>query len=200
MKRHAQPRLRLTRRGRNLRDITLASLLTIPLALVMSLDMAEAAPVREPVQKAATVQAKKQPMWRCNNWAAMVLHRAGFSGYAHKQAWAITWRESKHKNLDESSPWYTGALGMWQIQTSAHSGKPWWSRSAMLNPAVQSRIVYKYMSNKGRYWRPWGLTPDGRLDTSHFRNWSSWQHENWIMRPYRQGLALYPCKTLPPRR
>lgn len=194
----------LTRRGRNLRDITVATLITIPLAFFASLDIAEAAP--PPPQKQAQVEGpkpkpnKKPKPWTCKHHAAKLLYRAGFTGFAHKQAWAITWRESKHQNLSESSPWFTGALGFWQIQTSAHSGKPWWSRSAMLDPYTQSRIVYKYMSSKGTYWRPWGLTPDGRLDTSHFRGWSSWQHENWIMRPYRQGLALYPCKTLPPKK
>jgi hypothetical protein len=140
---------------------------------------------------------KKENIFRCNNDAAQILYRAGFRGWSHKMAWAITYRESKHQNLSESSRYYTGALGYWQVQTSAHSSKPWWSRSAMLDPQTQSSIVYRYMTNRGTNWVPWGLNPDGSLNTTHYRGWSSWQHENWIMKPFRTGLALYPCKMLP---
>lgn len=143
-------------------------------------------------------KADQPKPWKCKNKAAQILHEAGFTGWSHKMAWAITYRESKHQNLDEGSQWYSGALGMWQIQTSAHSSKSWWSRSAMLDPATQSRIVYKHMTAKGKYWAPWGLNPDGSLNTKHYGGWSSWQHENWIMRPFRTGLSLYPCKTTPP--
>ena len=195
--------MRLTARGKTVRDIALATLITIPLAFFASLD-AEAAPL--PVQGSVqTVQIArdlpdKKPEWRCKNRAAMILYKAGFTGWSHKMAWAITYRESKHQNLDESSPWYSGALGMWQIQTSAHSGKSWWSRSAMLDPERQSRIVYKHMTNKGRSWIPWGLNPDGSLNASQYGGWSSWQHEAWIMAPFRTGLSLYPCKTTPPKK
>ena len=158
---------------------------------------ASAAPIPVAV---ATKAADKKPAWKCKNKAAQILYAAGFTGYSHKMAWAITYRESKHQNLSESSPYYSGALGFWQVQTSAHSGKSWWSRSAMLDPLTQSRIVYKYMTNKGRYWVPWGLNPDGSLNASHYGGWSSWHHENWIMAPFRTGLSLYPCKTLPPKK
>lgn len=136
------------------------------------------------------VAAADRPV--CKDRMVRVLQQAGFTGWQIRHAWAITWRESKHKNLDERSPWNTGALGTWQVQTSAHRGKPWWSRAAMLNPQRQSRIVYLHMTKRGTYWRPWGLTRDGRLDPTHYRGWSAWQHENWIMRPYREGLARYP--------
>jgi hypothetical protein len=195
--------MRLTRRGKAIRDMAVATLLTIPLAFAASLD-ADAAPpppVQESVQEARAVQAKKPPKpWKCNNRAANILYRAGFTGWSHKMAWAITYRESKHQNLDESSPWYSGALGMWQIQTSAHSGKPWWSRSAMLDPYTQSRIVYKYMTNKGKYWVPWGLNPDGSLNPSQYGSWGPYLWEAWIMAPFRTGLSLYPCKTTPPKK
>jgi hypothetical protein len=188
--------IRLTRRGRIAATIA-ATIAALGLATLTSADWdANAAP--QPVQNPVQIDKAKKPAWKCNDYAAKVLHKAGFTGFAHKQAWAITWRESKHENLSESSPWFSGALGIWQIQTSAHSGKAWWSRSAMLNPDTQSRIVYKHMTRKGTYWRPWGLTPDGQLDASHYSGWSSWHWENWIMAPYRTGLSLYPCKTLPP--
>lgn len=145
-------------------------------------------------------EPKPKPEWKCKNQLANVLYAAGFTGYSHQMAWAITMRESKGQNLDESSPWYTGALGIWQIQTSAHSGKPWWSRGAMLDPYTQSRIVYKHMTNKGKYWVPWGLNSDGSLNTSQYGGWSSWQHENWIMAPFRQFMSQYPCKSTPPKK
>lgn len=194
--------MRLTRRGRNIRDVALATLLTIPLAFAASLDAAEAAP--PPAQGSVQYEGPKQsmrakPVWKCKNRAAKILHEAGFTGWAHKQAWAITWRESKHQNLGSDSPWFSGAYGFWQVQESAHSGKHWYSRAAMMDPYTQSRIVYKYMTNKGTYWRPWGLTADGQLDTSHYGGWGPWQWENWIMAPYRTGLSLYPCKTTPPK-
>jgi len=136
---------------------------------------------------------EQQPPSGCKDKTAVMLWHAGFKGERNKIAWAITWRESKHANLDESSPWYTGALGIWQVQTSAHASKSWWSRSAMLNPKRQSRIVFKHMTNRGTYWRPWGLNFSGTaMDTSHFGGWSSWQHYNWIWAPYQQGRALYP--------
>lgn len=195
--------MRLTARGKTVRDVALATLLTIPLAFFASLD-AEAAPpppVQESVQEARSAQVKKpKPVWKCKNRAAMILYKAGFTGWSHKMAWAITYRESKHQNLGSDSPWFSGAYGMWQVQASAHSGKPWWSMAAMMDPYRQSRIVYKYMTNKGKYWVPWGLNPDGSLNASHYGGWSSWQHENWIMAPFRTGLALYPCKTTPPKK
>jgi hypothetical protein len=138
--------------------------------------------------------------WKCKNKAAQILYRAGFTGWSHKMAWAITYRESKHQNLGSDSPWFSGAYGMWQVQASAHSGKPWWSMAAMMDPERQSRIVYKHMTNKGKYWAPWGLNPDGSLNTKHYGMWSSWQHENWIMAPFRTGLSIYPCKTTPPKK
>jgi hypothetical protein len=194
--------MRLTARGRNIRDITLATLITIPLAFAASLD-AEAAPpppVQQSMQEArAALDKKPKPEWTCKNRMAKTLYRAGFTGRAHQQAWAITWRESKHQNLGADSPWFSGAYGVWQIQASAHSGKPWWSMAAMMDPYRQSKIVYRW-SDKGRNWQPWGLTRHGTLDATQYGGWSSWHHENWIMAPFRQGLALYPCKTTPPKK
>lgn len=135
----------------------------------------------------------KLPPAKCKNNVALMLWDAGFTGRRNAVAWAITWRESHHQNLDESSPYYTGALGMWQVQTSAHAGKGWWSRSAMLDPAKQSRIVYKYMSDKGRNWQAWGLNSDGTaMDVTQYGGWSGDQQWAWIWAPYVDGLELYP--------
>jgi hypothetical protein len=138
-------------------------------------------------------KAKPTPPAVCRDKTALMLWRAGFRGERNRIAWAITHRESKHRNLDESSPWYTGALGIWQVQTSAHSGNRWWSRAAMLSPERQSRIVYLHMTKRGTYWRPWGITSDGRgMDTTHYGMWSSWQHANWIWAPYSYARSIYP--------
>lgn len=141
--------------------------------------------------------ADQQPRSGCKDKTALMLKRAGFTGEKNRIAWAITWRESKHKNLNESSRWYTGALGLWQIQSSAHQGKPWWSRSAMLNPQRQSRLVYLHLSQRGTNWAHWGLNRNGTaMNTMYYGRWSSWQHHNWIWRPYQQGRALYPKACL----
>jgi hypothetical protein len=154
------------------RAITALAALTLALTLTTGASNANASTCRDPMVR--------------------VLEAAGFKGAQVRHAWAITWRESKHRNLDERSPYYTGALGVWQVQTSAWSRNRWWSRTAMLNPYTQSRIVYTHMTKRGTYWRPWGLTADGKLDATHYRRWTAAQREAWIMRPYRQGLALYP--------
>lgn len=182
--------MRLTRRGRIVATIATtlgAFLLSIVASLDFDADAAPAplAPVTAPVA-AATVRA-----YDCPNRLARLLHGAGFEGQSLRTAWAVAMRESHGRSLDESSPWYTGALGIFQVQTSAHSGKGWWSRSAMLDPRRQARIVYRHMTNKGRDWSAWGLTRDGRLDASQYGGWSSWQHEAWIMAPFRKYAAEF---------
>ena len=142
--------------------------------------------------RAPRPQKYKSP--RCNNNLANILYKAGFTGNSHRVAWAIAMRESKGQSLDESSRYFTGALGIFQIQTSAHRNKSWWSRSNMLNPQTQANIVYNHMTNKGKVWVAWGHNPDGSLNTTHYRGWSSWQHQNWIVRPFQKYYAAYPCK------
>jgi hypothetical protein len=122
-----------------------------------------------------------------------ILKGAGFRGEPLRIAYGIVMRESKGQNLDHTSPWFTGAYGIWQVQESAHSSKWWYSRAAMLNPARQSRIVYLHMSNKGKWWQPWGLTPNGRgVDATAFRGWSQWQITNWIWVPYERYYRAFP--------
>jgi hypothetical protein len=192
----------LTRRGRILANIG-AWLAAIALGF-SAIGWADAAPQPTTATISAQVvdgwaarakneRAPRLTKFSCNNNTARILYNAGFRGNSLRMAWAIVMRESKGQNLDESSRYFTGALGIFQIQTSAHSGKPWWARSAMLSPDTQSRIVYRYMTSRGTNWRPWGLTPDGRLDATHYRGWSSWQQENWIMKPFRKYYAAYPC-------
>lgn len=128
----------------------------------------------------------------CTDPVAPVLADAGFQGESLRIAWSVVMRESHGQNLDESSPWYSGALGWFQVQTSAHSSKRWWSREAMLTPARQSKIVYRHMTDRGRNWSAWGLTSDGQLDPSQYQGWSSWQHQEWIVKPFRKFYAQFP--------
>lgn len=153
---------------------------------------------RDSRAKAAQAADKPKPAWKCKDKAAKILYQAGFTGWSHQMAWAITYRESRHQNLVPGHPQYNGSdLGMWQINRGAHGGSSWWSESAMSDPVQQSRIAYKYLTKKGTYWIPWGHNPDGSLNTSHYSMWSSWQHYNWILVPFQTGLSLYPCKTPP---
>lgn len=183
--------MRLTRRGRIAATIA-TTLGAILLAGLASLDVdADAAPAPLP----SATAARQAPEFDCPNRLARILHGAGFRGQSLRTAWAVAMRESHGQSLDESSPWYTGALGIWQIQTSAHSGKSWWSRSAMLNPERQSRIVFKRMSDRGRHWTPWGLNTTGTgIDASAYGGWSDWQIANWIWAGYQTGRSLYPNK------
>jgi hypothetical protein len=154
------------------------------------------------VTAALALPVANEPSTVCRNPIVTMLHDAGFQKHDLRAAWAITWRESHHQNLDESSPWYTGALGMWQIQTSAHSDKSWWSREAMLDPKQQSRIAYKYLTSKGTNWVHWGLgeTKSGKfyMDTTLYGGWSGSQQYSWIWAPFVEGWDMFPnkCKSL----
>jgi hypothetical protein len=139
-------------------------------------------------------KAKPTPPAQCKDRAALMLWRAGFKGERNRIAWSITWRESRHQNLVPGHPQYNGSdVGIWQTNRGAHGGASWWDESAMRNPERQSRIVYRIVSQRGTYWRPWGITSDGRgMDTSHYGMWSSWQHHNWIWAPYSYARSIYP--------
>lgn len=183
----------LTRRGRIVAYLATA-LAAIPLALLGSLD-ADAWPAPD------TGTAPNEREWRCHDKAARILYRAGFTGEAHRQAWAVTWRESRHQNLIPGHPQFNGAdWGMWQINRPAWGDQPWWTEANMSDPRKQSRIAYRILTKKGTYWRPWGLTADGQLDPTHYQSWGPDLWEAWIMAPFRQGLAKYPCKTTPPQK
>jgi hypothetical protein len=132
---------------------------------------------------------------RCDSRLVRDLYNAGFRGERVRIAYAIVMRESGGTSWDERSPYYTGALGAWQIQTSAHSSKWWWSRSAMLDRRRQTHIVFKYMTNGGRNWSQWGITRDGNgVDASAYRNWSTAQVSAWIWRPYAHFKSNFPRK------
>lgn len=175
--------MRLTRRGRVVAFIA-ATLAALLLGAIVSLDV-DAAPVHG--ERPTAPLAK-----RCDDRLALLLTRAGFRGQALRTAWAVVQRESNGQNLIPGHPSYNGAdVGIWQVNRPAWGGSRWWSEAAMGDPARQSRIVYRILTKRGTYWRPWGLTRDGRLDATHYGSWSAWQHENWIMAPFRKYAAQF---------
>lgn len=179
----------LTRRGRIVATIA-ATLAAVPLALLASLDYdADAAPL--PLGVSTSTPEKVKPAFDCRDRLARILHGAGFRGQGLRTGWAVVMRESNGQNLGPGHPAFNGAdYGIWQINAPAHSGASWWSTSAMLDPHRQTRIVYRWTKG-GRYWQPWGLTRDGQLDATQYGNWSSEQHEAWIMAPFRKFSAEF---------
>ncbi len=147
-----------------------------------------------------------KPEWtlpkKCDNSQAKILFKAGFNRPGMlRGAWAITWRESKHQSLDESSRWFTGALGTWQIQTSAWSGRSWWSRDAMLDKKKQSEIVRKHFLNDGMH--NWGYGYSFKNDSwyenagMYYSLWGSGLTYAWVIEPFNTGWSLFPNKCTP---
>lgn len=139
---------------------------------------------------------------KCNNNQARILFKAGFNRPGMlRGAWAITWRESHHQALDESSPWYSGALGTWQIQTSAWSGRSWWSRSNMLDKYTQSKIVRKHFLKNGM--NNWGYGYSFKNDSwyenagMYYSLWGSSLTYAWVIKPFNEGWSMFPGKCTP---
>jgi hypothetical protein len=139
---------------------------------------------------------------KCNDKQAKILFKAGFNRPGMlRGAWAITWRESKHQSLDESSRWFTGALGTWQIQTSAWSGRSWWSRDNMLDKRKQSEIVRKHFLKDGMH--NWGYGYSFKNDSwyenagMYYSLWGSSRTYAWVIAPFNTGWSLFPGKCTP---
>jgi hypothetical protein len=153
------------------------------------------------------VTKNTKPEWtlpsKCDDKAAQILFKAGFTKPGMLRGiWAITWRESKHQSLDESSPWYSGALGWAQIQTSAWSGKSWWSRSAMLDRYQQAVIVKKHFFDEGLM-HNWGYGYSHKNDSwyvdagMYYSLWGSSLTHSWVIAPFNTGWSLFPKKCTP---
>lgn len=139
---------------------------------------------------------------KCNDKQAKILFDAGFNRPGMlRGAWAITWRESKHQSLTESSPWFSGALGTWQIQTSAWSGRSWWSRDNMLDKKKQSEIVRKHFLKDGMH--NWGYGYSFKNDSwyenagMYYSLWGSGLTYAWVIKPFNTGWYLFPKKCTP---
>ena len=178
----------------------LAAALSAVLAVSLMLAPAAQAQAVAEARVLAAAKAKAQErkavraVRRCQSPLVRDIFNAGFRGEQVRIAYAIVMRESHGRSLNESSRWYTGALGAWQIQTSAHSRKSWWSRSAMLHRPTQTRLVYLHLSERGRNWSHWGINRSGTgMDTRYYSRWSTWQKQNWIWAPYVRHRNSYPA-------
>ena len=149
---------------------------------------------------------KQEKEWtlpeKCDNKQAKILFKAGFDRPGMlRGAWAITWRESKHQSLDESSRYFTGALGTWQIQTSAWSGHSWWSRDNMLDKETQSKIVREHFLESKMY--HWGYGYSFKHDSwyedagMYYSLWGSGLTYAWVIEPFNTGWSLFPGKCTP---
>ena len=176
-----------------------------------NLAYAKSTPLAEGTDKFATADTQERRAitdrnWTlpsdCNDKQAKILFKAGFNRPGMlRGAWAITWRESKHQSLDESSRYFTGALGTWQIQTSAWSGRSWWSRSNMLDKEVQSEIVRKHFLKDGMH--NWGYGYSFKNDSwyedagMYYSLWGSALTYSWVIAPFNTGWSLFPEKCTP---
>jgi hypothetical protein len=185
--------------------ISLVAMISPSMAYAKSAPLAESAgnPVTaDSIERAAT----KEKVWalpsKCDDKQAKILFEAGFNRPGMlRGAWAITWRESKHQALDESSRWFTGALGTWQIQTSAWSGRSWWSRDNMLDKKKQSEIVRKHFLKNGMH--NWGYGYSFKNDSwyedagMYYSLWGSSRTYAWVIAPFNTGWSLFPKKCTP---
>lgn len=147
------------------------------------------------VDPASAHRSDKDTPPKCNNKIERVLHEAGFRGRDKREAWSIVMRESRGQNLVPGHWGFNGSdWGIWQVNAPSHSSASWFSFDAMSDPVAQSKIVYRW-SKGGKYWTPWGLTPDGELDATHYGGWSEWQRQNWIIGPFKHFFKQYPQAT-----
>ena len=144
--------------------------------------------------------APSTPEYPCRDRVVRILHDAGFRDQSLEIAWAIVQRESNGRNLIPGHPSYNGSdVGIWQTNRPAWGDERWWSESAMSDPRRQSRIVFRIMTKRGTYWRPWGLSSPhaDALDTSHYQSWSPDLWYAWIWEPYMRYRAAFPkgCRS-----
>ena len=188
-----------------------AVVLAITFIAAPSMAYAKSAPLAEGTKSFATADtlersSEEDKEWilpsKCDDKQAKILFDAGFNRPGMlRGAWAITWRESKHQSLDESSRYFTGALGTWQIQTSAWSGRSWWSRDNMLDKETQSKIVRKHFLKDGMH--NWGYGYSFKNDSwyedagMYYSLWGSSLTYAWVIQPFNTGWSLFPGKCTP---
>jgi len=185
--------------------ISLLAMFTPSMAYAKSAPLAESAvnpATADSLERAATKEKEWTLPSNCDDKQAKILFEAGFNRPGMlRGAWAITWRESKHQSLDESSRYFTGALGTWQIQTSAWSGRSWWSRDNMLDKEKQSEIVRKHFLNDGMH--NWGYGYSFKNDSwyedagMYYSLWGSGLTYAWVIQPFNTGWSLFPKKCTP---
>jgi hypothetical protein len=121
----------------------------------------------------------------CQDPLVQLLYRTGWRGTQLRMAYAIAWRESNGK----AGVIGRGGYGLFQLQASAHSGKPWWDWDRMLEAGYNAQAAYLLWKDNG--WRPWGLDKQGNLDPTEYRSWSPAQQQRWIVEPFHKYLNQY---------
>lgn len=195
---------------------TMLTFLVVPSMVVIApnLAYAKSAPMAESSSNLSVTadtlerKLKRNNVWtlpkKCNDKQAIMLFKAGFNRPGMlRGAWAITWRESNHQSLGYDSRYFSGALGTWQIQTSAWSGKSWWSYENMMDKYTQSKIVRKHFLNGGM--RHWGYGYSFKTDTwyedagMYYSLWGSSTTYAWVINPFNKAWANFPGKCTPVR-
>jgi hypothetical protein len=125
----------------------------------------------------------------CKDKLAVALFRAGFTGEAHRNAWAIAMRESRgHRGAISR----TNDYGLFQFNKATWGNQSWWNEKRLLKRLYNAKIAYK-ISEGGRTWYPWGLSGKGKVRAQAYRNigWSKAQVKSHIKRPYKQFYKKY---------
>ena len=121
----------------------------------------------------------------CADPLVRLLHDTGWRGEQLRIAYAVVWRESNGRPDAIGD----GGYGLFQLQKSAHMTKPWWDDNLLMDDVYNAAAAFELWQDNG--WRPWGLTKAGALDARDYSNWSAWEIENWIMKPFHKYLKQY---------
>jgi len=135
---------------------------------------------------APTVPAK--PAKPCKDRVVAWIKEAGFQGANVRVAWAIAQRESNGNPGESSWP----DLGLMQLNAPSWQGSKYWPAD-IYDPVQNLTAVRKMVRDMG--WQPWGLSvKHGKVsyDFSAYGMWSSWQHQNWIVKPFERYYAQFP--------
>lgn len=121
----------------------------------------------------------------CKDRIVNVIKAAGWKGAAARVAYGVAWRESNF-HAGHISP--SSDYGLFQLNAPTWSGTRYWPAEP-LNALSNAKAAYRLW--KDTSWRPWGLNADGTGVDMRDYNWSTWQVDNWVWKPYTVGLAKF---------
>lgn len=121
----------------------------------------------------------------CSDPVVQVIRDAGWKGKQVRVAYGVAWRESNFHVTEISS---SGDYGLFQLNAATWQGTKYWPAQPLdaLSNAKAAHRLWRDAS-----WRPWGLNRDGTGVDMRDYNWSAWQVEHWVWRPYTVGLAKF---------
>lgn len=122
----------------------------------------------------------------CKDRIVKVIKAAGWKGRDVRTAYGVTWRESNQRPDVVGA----GSYGLFQLQASAWSSRPWWNWSAVLTADGNARMAHRIWKITG--WSAWGINRNGDgIDATYYGGWSASTQYAWIWKPYTVGLAKY---------